>query len=128
MCIDDYSKYKLFGERWSDIVGSIQLEVTACDPSTRADPSTCETDEAKIRDYIDRSFIRIDLATNIKNYNSQEYKDKTINSKFTYNGYFLDTSKRDIILWQTSFNTIESEETFLPLTSDPTEYEFFQTT
>ena len=41
--------------------------------------------------------------------------------------YDIKTSKRDAVYWQTSLNTIESEETFLPITQDPAEYEFFQT-
>ena len=72
MCIDDNDKYKLFGTRGTNM-GSIQLEVAPCDPSARADPSSCETDEAKVRDYIDRHNIRIDLLTNFKNYDTREY-------------------------------------------------------
>ena len=72
-CIDDNDKYKLFGKLPTDIMGSIQLEVTACDPNARADPSTCETDEAKVRDYLERNKIRVNIVTNFKNYNTQEY-------------------------------------------------------
>ena len=52
-CIDDYKKYKLFGALSGDSAGAIHIEVSACDPNAREDPSTCETDEAKVRDYID---------------------------------------------------------------------------
>ena len=41
--------------------------------------------------------------------------------------YYIETSRHDATYWQTSFNTIESEETFLPLKSDSEEYKFFQT-
>ena len=72
-CIDDYSKYKLFGSFPSDSAGAIHIEMTACDPNARADPSTCETDEAKVRDYIDRNNFRLNILTNFKTYNTQEY-------------------------------------------------------
>ena len=49
------------------------LEVTACDPSVRADPSTCETDEAKLRDYMDRNIVRVLLLTNFKEYDTHSY-------------------------------------------------------
>ena len=64
MCIDDNDKYKLFGKYPTDQAGSIQLEVAACDPSARADPSTCETDEDKLREFMDRNIIRIGILNN----------------------------------------------------------------
>ena len=72
-CIDDYSKYKLFGALPGDTTGAIHIEMTACDPSLRADPSTCETDEAKVRDFIDRNDIKLWLVTNLETYNTHEY-------------------------------------------------------
>ena len=72
-CIDDNNKYKLYGQWPRDKTSSIQIEVTACDPNARADPSSCETDEAKVRDYIDGSEFRLYMITNLKNYNTQEY-------------------------------------------------------
>ena len=42
--------------------------------------------------------------------------------------YHIDLSyNAEAIYWQSSFNKIESEETFLPITQEPVEYEFFQT-
>ena len=73
MCIDDNDKYNLFGEFVSDTQASIQLEVTACDPSARADPSSCETDEAKVREYMDRNVIRVHMITNVKEYDTHRY-------------------------------------------------------
>ena len=73
MCMDDNDKYKLFGGLYADRMGSIQLEVAACDPSARADTSTCETDEAKLREYMDRNIIRVQLLTNLKEYDTHSY-------------------------------------------------------
>ena len=73
MCIDDNDKYELFGRLPSDAVGTIQLEVSACDPSARADPSSCETDEAKLRDYFDRYNLRVLFLTNFKEYDTHSY-------------------------------------------------------
>ena len=73
MCIDDNDKYKLFGERQADKMGSIQLEVAACDPSARADPSSCETDEVKLREFVDRTIIRVVLVTSFKDYDTHSY-------------------------------------------------------
>ena len=73
MCIDDNDKYKLFGMFNSDNQASIQLEITACDPSARADPSSCETDEAKILAYMERNVVRIKLLTNFKEYDTHNY-------------------------------------------------------
>ena len=71
--MDDNDKYKLFGARGASVMGSIQLEVAACDPSARADPSTCDTDEAKLRDFMIRFLLRIYLVTNSKEYDTLGY-------------------------------------------------------
>ena len=75
MCIDDNNKCKLFGMNSYDHYGSIQLEVTACDPSKREDPSTCETEDAKVLEYLDdaRRHLRVDILTNFKTYDTQNY-------------------------------------------------------
>ena len=72
-CIDDNNKYKLYGYGWRDKISTIQIEVAACDPNARADPSTCESDEAKVREYIDSVEFRLYTISNLKNYNTQEY-------------------------------------------------------
>ena len=127
-CIDDNNKYKLFGRLGNDRVGSIQLEIKACVPDERADPSTCETDEAKVLEYLHgESHLRVDLLTNAKTYDTRKYGDETIHSYSKNSFYYIDTRIQDTVYWETSFNKIESEESFLPITSDSREYEFFQT-
>ena len=73
MCIDDNDKYKLFGARGASSMGTIQLEVTPCDPSARADPSSCNTDEDKLREFIDRFTFTMYLVTNFNDYDTHSY-------------------------------------------------------
>ena len=73
MCIDDNDKYKLFSRVPSSSCGSIQFEVTACDPSARADPSTCVTDEAKLQEFLDKFNFRVNLISNFKEYDTHSY-------------------------------------------------------
>ena len=73
-CMDDQNKYKLFGKHSNtDKVGTIQLELTACDPNARADPSTCEPDEAKVTEYLENNHLVINIIHNFINYNTEEY-------------------------------------------------------
>ena len=124
-CIDDYTQYKIFGKIPGDSSGAIHIEITACDPNARADPSTCETDEAKINDYIDRNEFRLFIITNYETYNTQEYEDKTTTSKSVIDFYDIKSTDRDSVYWQTSLNKIQSEESFLPIIRDSVDYEFY---
>ena len=73
MCMDDNDKYKLYGQVHSNNMGSIQLEVSACDPSAREDPDSCVSDEAELREYMALYTFRVGLLTNWKEYDTHEY-------------------------------------------------------
>ena len=97
-------------------MGAIYLEIKACDASVRADPASCETDETKVSEYIDSTQVQMYIISNFKSYVTGEYSDKTVSSKSTWTGYNVVSTKKEAIHWKTSFNTIESEELFLPYT------------
>ena len=125
-CIDDKSKYKIYGSEATDQTGFMMLDVEQCNPEKRP---TCNTNQTEFNDYVESlGWLTATLIYNKNVYESGNYGNETVSTVSQLDVYKINLNTPTAVSYKTTHSYIESEEAYVPVFDDPDEYEFFTTT